>query len=94
MKESKKKGTSFLNEADISALFTALDKCNSKCLYIATIFLVLYGFSFRVISRLKKNNIHINEMTIDINYNKNRKRRKMNILVTQCVLSCFKDKNF
>ena len=93
VKESKKKGTSFLNEADISALFTALDKCNSKCLYIATIFLVLYGFSFRIISRLKKNNIHINEMTIDINYNKNRKRRKMNILVTQYILSYFKDKN-
>lgn len=59
IKETKKIKQKILDEKDISLLFTALDECNSKCVYISAIFLFVYGFSFRLISRLRKHNIHL-----------------------------------
>lgn len=53
VKETKKKDKKLLNERDMSLLFTALDECNSQCVYISAIFLFVYGFSFRLISRLR-----------------------------------------
>ena len=94
VKETKKNNKKLLNERDMSLLFTALDECNSQCVYISSIFLFVYGFSFRLISRLRKRHIHLSQMIVDINNNKIRKRRKISILLTQYIISYFKNKNF
>ena len=77
IKENKNINNKEISEDEISLIFQELDHCNSKAIYIIFILLIIYGFSLRLISKMKRKNFHPIKYMIDINYNKNRKRKKI-----------------
>ena len=87
IKENKNMNNKEISEDEISLIFQELDHCNSKAIYIIFILLIIYGFSLRLISKMKRKNFHPIKYMIDINYNKNRKRKKISPLVCQYILS-------
>lgn len=92
VKEIKNDNNKIIEEDDFLTVFTSLDKYNSKALYIIFVILIIYGFTIRIISRLKRKIFHTLQYIIDINYNKDRKRKRINALVCQYILSCAFDK--
>jgi hypothetical protein len=87
VKESKNNNNKIIDEDEILTIFNSLDKCNSKAIYIIFVLLIIYGFTIRIISRLKRKNFHPLQYIIYINYNKIRKRKIINALVCQYILS-------
>ena len=65
---------------DILTIFTFLDKGNSKPFYIIFELLIKIQIYYQDNFKVKKKNFHLLQCTVDENYNKDRKRKRINAL--------------
>lgn len=85
----KKKNTKLnqIKNTDISFLIDYLLGKNNKTLYLIIILSIILGLSLRLICKIKKKNILLNSMTLNIYENKNRIRRNLSGIIGKYIIS-------